>query len=374
MSSERYLHIVCSDIPFPLDTGSAFDVYYAIHSLSREGIKIILHCFDDGRGPQAELSRLCEEVFYYPRNQGHKGFSFNVPYIVGSRISEKLADNLAKDDHPVLVEGVQCTAFLRDMRLRNRKVFLREARVDSLYYKKLVESTWNPFRKFYFNHQGSLLSEYERRVFQRLPVCCSSEKDKKYLQRVKALEVLHIPAFLPFQEVKSLTGIGSYCLYHGNLGEIENERVAFFLLRRVFNSLKIPFVIAGSHPSPALRSLAKRSNFHCLVENPTEPEMQDMISKAQINILPTFRNTGSSMKLLNALFNGRHCLVNELMVEGTGLEPATHIASTVRAFKSILLQLYHQPFPEEEILLRKQLLEKTFNNKQNAKRLIQWIW
>ena len=49
----------------------------------------------------------------------------------------------------------------------------------------------------------------------------------------------------------------------------------------------------------------------CLVANPSEMEMQDMIAKAQINILPSFNNTGIQIKLLNALFNGRHCLVNK---------------------------------------------------------------
>ena len=99
-----------------------------------------------------------------------------------------------------------------------------------------------------------------------------------------------------------------------------------------------------------------------------------MIEKAQVNILPSFDGKGIKVKLLNALFNGRHCIVNDATVEGTGLEPATHIASSARGFKSILIQLYHQPFPPEEVVLRKQLLEKEYNNELNVKRLIQWIW
>ena len=36
-----------------------------------------------------------------------------------------------------------------------------------------------------------------------------------------------------------------------------------------------------------------------------------MIAKAQINILPSYTHTGIKIKLVNAIFNGRHCLVNE---------------------------------------------------------------
>ena len=44
------------------------------------------------------------------------------------------------------------------------------------------------------------------------------------------------------------------------------------------------------------------------------------------------------------------------------------------AFKSIITQLYHQPFREEELKIRTHLLSDQFRNKENAERLINWIW
>ena len=41
----------------------------------------------------------------------------------------------------------------------------------------------------------------------------------------------------------------------------------------------------------------------CLIANPSEEEIQDLISKAQVNILPSFNCTGVKLKLLTALFN-----------------------------------------------------------------------
>jgi len=375
MSSDKHLHIICFDIPYPVNYGAIFDVFYKIKSLHRAGIQLHVHCFDSGRGPQEELNKYAVEVNYYKRRHGHQGFSFKLPYIVGSRIDPALSERLLQDDYPILMEGIQSTYLAHDPRFRERKIVVREQHLEYSSYRALQKNTWHPVKRFYYAHEARLLKDYEERTVQSIPVTCVSESDKKTLQlNLHARQVMRIPFFLPFQQVKANEGIGSYCLYHGNLSVPENEQAAFYLLNHVFNDIEIPFVITGKNPSRKLLRAAKRSNFHCLVENPKEAEMQDMIEKAQINILPSFNRNGIKLKLLNALFNGRHCVVNTPTVDGSGLESATHIASSARAFKSIIAQLYHQPFGPEEITLRKQLLEQEYNNELNANRLIQWIW
>src|SRR5690606_37782455 len=139
---------------------------------------------------------------------------------------------------------------------------------------------------------------------------------------------------LPYTEVTSKTGIGCFCLYHGNLSVPENEKAALWLIQEVFNDLTIPLVIAGKNPTRSLERVARNHNCTCEVANPSEQEMQDMIGKAQINVLPSFNSTGMKLKLLNALYNGRHCLVNDATVSGTGLESACHIGANAAGFKS----------------------------------------
>ncbi|HUR09791.1 MAG TPA: glycosyltransferase family 4 protein, partial [Flavitalea sp.] len=180
--------------------------------------------------------------------------------------------------------------------------------------------------------------------------------------------------FLPYRTLKLPEGIGCYCLYHGNLSIAENEKAARWLIKEVFHDLKVPFVITGKNPSPSLEKLAHGQVHTCIVANPGEKEMQDMITKAQVNILPSYNDTGVKLKLLNALYNGRHCVVNESTVKGSGLDAACHIASNAQGFKSIVSQLYHQPLGEEEYRLRSHLLQHAFDNKKNAERLIAWIW
>ena len=111
-----------------------------------------------------------------------------------------------------------------------------------------------------------------------------------------------------------------------------------------------------------------------LVANPPDIEMTDLINKAHINILPSFNSTGIKLKLIHALFKGRHCVANEAAVEGSGVESACYIGNNANAMVSIIAELYNRPFTEEEISLRNRLLPSLFNNKTNAQQLIQWIW
>ncbi|WP_315824168.1 hypothetical protein [Paraflavitalea speifideaquila] len=102
--------------------------------------------------------------------------------------------------------------------------------------------------------------------------------------------------------------------------------------------------------------------------------MHDLIRKAQIHVLPSFCRKSRSVKLLNALFSGRHCVVNPTMVNTSGLDTACHVATTAEAFQSIIIQLYHQPFDEHELVLRKEILAPFLNHGQLTKQLISLIW
>jgi hypothetical protein len=372
---ERFLNIVCHDVPYPLDYGGVFDIFCKIRALKEAGVSIYLHCFEYGRGRQPELNKYCEEVYYYSRNEGHKGFSAKLPYIVCSRSNPELGDNLLKNDYPILLEGIHCSYILNCEKFRKRKIILRLHNVEYEYYYRLFKHAGSIFKKAYYYHESRLLRQYENKLAENLSIVAVSQKDvATYQQKFNAGNIRQLPVFVPWAAIKSNEGMGTYCLYHGNLSVEENERVAAWLLEKIFKSLKVPFVIAGKNPSARLQKLAGRLPHACLVGNPAEDEMKDLIAKAQINILPSFNETGIKLKLINALFNGRHCVVNDAAVEDTGLGPACHIGSNPESFRQIIIQLYHQPFTPEEITLREKILCGTYNNCVNAGRLIAWIW
>lgn len=374
----RSLHIVCLDVPWPADYGGAIDMMNRIIALKKLGISIHLHYFSyNERGNPNELNQYCDKISVYERKKGHKGISARLPYIVASRINAELAANLNKDDAPVLLEGLHCTGVLPDLDLSRRNVVVRMHNEESIYYRELARSTPSLFRKFYFLRESRLIRSYNRQLPHDCTYACITEGDRELLAGTYHLPgTVLLPAFPSWQEVSGITGAGNLCLYHGNLSVPENEAAATWLLRHVFSVIQKPFVIAGKKPSRKLRKLAHLYQHTCLVADPTDAELNDLIRKAHINLLPSFNkhSTGLRLKLLHTLFEGRHCVVNEPMVRGSGLEAACHIAGTARAFASVITQLYQQPFTEEEIRLRKTLLETAYNNERNARQLIQYLY
>jgi glycosyltransferase involved in cell wall biosynthesis len=372
---DKYLHIVALEIPYPADYGGVVDLFYKLKELHKLGVKIHLHCFTNGRQPQQELNKYCETVTYYTRKKYSGSFSLSLPLIVKSRTSDELINNLQKDNHPVLLEGIHCTYYLHTGELEGRKVLIRLHNAEFKYYSQLANQEYNLFKKLYFLNESRLLKRYEKAIANKAQIIAVSQQDViLYQQLFTAKNIYYLPVFIPYTLAAGKEGKGNYCLYHGNLSINENETAAIWLLQNVFNTLEIPFVIAGKNPSKKLQNLAYRNKHTCLVANPSEKEMQDMIAKAQVHVLPSFNNTGVKLKLLNALFNGRHCLVNKNGVAGSGLENVCNIADDAASFKNAVENLYHQPFTENEKQQRQGLLLTIYNNEANAKKLMTFLW
>jgi hypothetical protein len=352
-----------------------YDLFYKLPALQAAGVLIHLHCFDYGRGKQPELEKYCYSVNYYERYQGHIGLFNTLPYIVASRKNEQLMATLLKDDYPIIMEGVHCSYPVLDKRFLQRKLFVRLHNVEFSYYHDLFRSSRSLFRKMYYWIESRLLKTYEKKIARKAFFWTVTEADAQvYQNKLGCKNATCLPLFLPPWEVAEPEGMGSFCLYHGDLSIEANEQAAIWLLSKVLQKTEIPFIIAGKNPSARLMRLAAKHPHTCLVANPSEDEMQDLISKAHIHLVPSYTRTGIKLKLVNALYNGRHCVVNEATVAGSGLETACHIGTTANAFTEIVAQLYHQPPGKEETLLRKKLLQGFFNNEVNAKKMIGRIW
>lgn len=338
------------------------------------GVKIHLHCFEYGRGKQPELNKYCEEVHYYQREKLIQGIPLRLPYIVSSRINPLLIKNILKDNYPVLLEGIHCTYYLYHGELNNRRVLVRLHNVEYEYYHQLAKSTTNFYKKIYFSLESRLLKKYENIIAKKGKLIAVNKKDKQTYQNIfSAKDVEFLPVFLPFNEVRSQKGKGTFCLYHGNLSVVENEKVVFWLLKNIFNELEIDLIIAGKNPSQFLKEQTAKNKKVQLIENPVEEEMAELIKNAHIHILPSFNTTGIKIKLLNALFNGRFIITNAASLEGTGLETLCEIAEKPSEYINAIKQLMQLSFTENEVNKRNEILKSEYDNEKNARQLIQWI-
>ena len=372
---DKHLHIVCLDVPYPVDYGGVFDLFHKIRSLHTAGIRVHLHCFEYGRSHQPILNDYCVEVNYYSRHEGHKGFSHKLPYIVCSRSNGQLLDRLLQDDYPILLEGIHCTYLLNDERFNDRKVVLRLHNVEYQYYRQLYHTEKSIWKKMYYLHESNLLRSYEQRIAARVKILAVSAKDsQQYRDEFGAADIGTLPVFLPYEVVRTKEGTGCFCLYHGNLSVAENEQAIIWLLKKVFQSLELPLIVSGKQPSARLTKLIEQYPHACLIADPSEEELQDLITKAQVNILPSLNCTGVKLKLLNALFNGRHCIVNSEAVEGTGLERLCHLSDGADHMRSLISELYAQPIQSDEIRERQKVLTCLYNQQENVNKLVDAIW
>ena len=348
-----------------------FDVFYRVKALSEAGVKVHLHCFEYGRGEQEVLNR-CHEVKYYKRDTSFIKQLSVTPYIVNSRRSEELVKDLLQDDYPILCEGLHTTAILLDKRLKDRKIYVRAHNVEHDYYHALGESERWCRKKMFYLAEAWKLKRYEPILSKASGIFAISQQDADYFAK-KYDNVTLVPGFNSVDSVCSETGRGAYVLYHGNLSVKENEMAAKWLIEHVFSDLDLHCVVAGLNPSEKLLKLAEKHSNVTLKANPDDAEMIDLLRQAQVNILVTNQPTGLKLKLLNALYNGRFCLVNSDMVKGTSLESLCVVADEPKQMIAEIKRLMEEDFTEEDIEERDETLRELYQNERNARTIIEMI-
>lgn len=365
-NQNKTLHVVAFDLPFPPNYGGVIDIFFKVRSLFEAGVKVILHVFlYDGKEESAELEALCQKVYYYKRRRFSNPFTGDLPYIVATRDNQGLLKNLLKDQHPIWFEGLHTTFFLDHPRLKNRFRIVRTHNVEHHYYKALEEAETGFFKKYFFRVESERLRQYELILEHAGLIAAISPQDADYY-RERFAHTTYIPAFHPNYQVSSQPGKGKFILYHGNLGVAENNKAALYLVHEVFSKLEIPCVIAGNNPSRQLMQAIKGNPYITLQDKMTSDEILQLIQDAHVNVLATFQATGIKLKLLNALYRGRFCVVNEEMAVGTGLESCCIIANNAGAMAEAIKQTWNRDFDGSELGQRTEVLEREFSNRANA--------
>jgi len=363
------LHIVSFDIPYPPNYGGVIDVFYKIKALSKLGVPIHLHTFEYGRERADKLIEYCESVHYYKRDTSAMLQLNRLPYIVISRKSNELLNNLNKDDYPILFEGIHTSGLISNSSLLKRKMLIRTHNIEHDYYRQLAMSELNLKKKLFFYLEAKKLRKYELSLDKTIALAAISQDDFSYFNS-KFDHVQYIPAFHPNEEIKSRTGKGNYVLYHANLSVAENMIAVDFLINKVFSKIDFPCVIAGKNPHDKLKKKIRKYSNIRLIANPSSSEMENLISQAHINVLPTFQSTGIKLKLLQSISLGRFCLVNTAMVKGTGLESLCLIHDEASMMIDAIEKLMDEDFTEEMIKKREKIFSEKFSNIENAKKLL----
>ncbi|MGM0612115.1 MAG: glycosyltransferase family 1 protein [Bacteroidota bacterium] len=374
--SDKHLHIIAFDIPYPPNYGGVIDVWHKLRTLYQYNVKIHLHCFEyPGRERTDKLEQYCASVNYYKRQLGFNQALSTKPYIIATRRNEDLLRNLLKDNYPVLFEGLHSCYYIDDPKLKNRTKVYRESNIEHRYYYNLFRTTRNLYLKTYYLTESLKLRFFEKKIKHASAAAVVSKADQEELQkRYPELKIELIPSFHSHDQLACAPGSGSYVLYHGNLEVPENENAALYLLNEVFQHHSKNFVIAGMNPTPRLKKTVDTIDNAELIANPDQEKMNELIKEAHVNLLVTFQATGLKLKLLNALYRGRFALVNDLMVRGTRFKELCHIANTPEQINRKLDELFDISFETKDLRERKALLDEYYSNHSNAQKLLDLIY
>ena len=365
---DNYLHIISFDVPYPANYGGVIDVYYKIKSLHQTGIKVILHCFlYNDKKEAAQLEAVCHQVYYYQRNTSFLAQCSYLPYTVYSRKNNKLLERLLADEHPILFEGLMSCYYLNHPALRHRMKLVRECNIEHEYYYQLFKTATGFGKRLFYWIESVKLRRFEANLTHAAGIYAISASEQQQLrQRYPGQNIVFMPCYHSNEKLNIIAGKSDYLLYHGNLSVAENELAAMYLSEEVFAHLPYRCIIAGMKPGIRLQNqVAKFGNIQ-LIANPAETEMARLIQNAQINVLITQQTTGLKIKLLNALFSGRHVVANDGILEGSGLDRLCHIANTAEEQIQFCNELMKQPFDEKMMAEREEQLLPLYSNQFQA--------
>lgn len=368
----KHLHIISFDRPYPPVYGGVIDVYYKIKALAKLGVHIHLHIFGGEEKTPKELSVFCEEIHYYTRKNLLTSFCSSLPMIVKSRRSKNLIDRLLQDDYPVLFEGLHTTYSLLKTRFSNRHIALRMHNLEHDYYTGLAKAEKCLWKKTYYRIEAKRLARYDKILAKTDSIFTISKDDTAHYQNTYPKKTVYVPAFHENNDVVKANSSKDFALFHGNLQVAENTNAIHFLIK-VFKDLDYKLVIAGRNlPRELAKEIHQLKNVS-YIELTDNEVLKKLFREAYMHVLYTAQNTGIKLKLINALYSGKHVIANDQMIDETGLEALCARANSIEEFRKKIIEVAGIPLSKIDLEKRQQML-KDFDVLENAKKIVERLF
>ncbi len=367
--ASKPLHIISFDNPYPPVYGGTIDVFYKISALKKLGYDIILHCFVKEKSAIApELSAIAE-VILYDYKFSVRAMMSSLPFSISVRHHRDMVPNILKVKAPILFESLKTTFCIYDNRLKNYSKFLRLHNLEDKYFAGIAKSEISFFKKIFLTREASKYRKYD--VYDKFQtVFTLSKSENEIVSKLGKSEF--VPVFHGNSEIANLSEFGEYALYHGDLGTSDNLRSAKFLID-VFKKLPDYKLKIASGPkfSEIIKSfMGDAKNIEFIAISDFE-HLQNLLKDAQLTISWSFQKSGTKLKVVNALFNSRHCIINSNIVDDHLVSDLCDIADDKDSLAIKVDELMIKPFVLSE--QRKNVLENHLNDEINAKLIAQTI-
>lgn len=357
------LHIVSFDNPYPPQYGGTIEVYYKIKALHDLGYTIYLHCFAKSIPENfTELQSITEKVFFYKTVYNpFKLFSL-LPFALLSRDNPQLLENITRLEAPILFEGLKTTLLISRGQLKNYKKILRQHNIEHDYMEGIASSEKNLLKKMIYWLESRKLKSYEKVISGFDHVLTLSHFEDVYVNE-KFGNSAYVPVFHGNDKVAELTGFGKYAMYHGDLTLSDNKESARFIIE-LFKELDYPLIIASGSGEDFVKTLIGSSKNIKFIALRDFTHLKQLLNEAHINIIWSFQKSGTKLKLINALFHSRYCIINDNIIDDVNISQLCTIATTGEDVVEAVNRLKQSEYNDYHS--RANVLEIHLNDKKNA--------
>ena len=358
----KTLHIISFDNPFPPIYGGVIDVYYKIKALHETGMEIYLHCFVAEIPTEfIELEAITKKVFFYKASKNPLFLFSRIPFSVICRNDKKLLLNLEQVVAPILFEGLKTTYLVHKNQLRNHPKILRLHNIEQHYFEGISKSETSFFRKILFYLESKKYENFEKITPKFDKVMALSHFEKEYVIR-KFGDAVYVPVFHGNEMNNRLSPFGKYALYHGDLRMSDNKRAVAFLEAIIPD---YSFIIASSNGADFVKSkIVSASNISFVaIENALH--LDTLLENAHLNVMLSFQQSGTKLKLINSLYKSRFCIINANIVDDETVRNCCVMAETETEFVAAVNRLRNQPYLDFD--KRESALAPILNDATNAK-------
>lgn len=358
------LHIISFDNPYPPKYGGTIEVYYKIKALSELGYKIYLHCFilKDTQIPY-ELEAIATEVYFYKYSYNPFKLFSKLPFSVVSRDSAALLSNLKKIKAPILFESLKTTLLVKKGSLKDYSKILRLHNIEQDYFKGIAYSEINLIKKILYRMESNKFKKYESIISEFDQVLTLSYFEHEHITSLFN-NSSYIPVFHGNDKVKQLSGTGGYALYHGDLKTPDN-RLAAAAIIAIFKKINdYSLIIASSSNEAYIKRLAGAASNIKFIKLQGFSHLKELLNQAHINIIWSLQRSGTKLKLINALFHSRHCIINDNIIDDAAVAELCERADTEEQLIEAINRLKLSPFNGAR--QRADVLEYYLNDLHNA--------
>ena len=358
------------DVPFPPNYGGIIDVFYKLKAFHQLGVKIYLHVYGFDNTGIDGLKEFADEIYFYPIKRNPFYFLSQKPFSVKSRNGKELLKNIQKIKAPIFFESLKTTGILSIESLKDYPKYLRLHNIEQNYYEGLAKSENDQLKQLMYNLETKKFIKYEKIISQFDEVFTLSNAEQDYTIK-KYNKGVFVPVFHGNKRLPELESFGKYVMYHGDLRTADNCKVVEYLID-VFRESEYPLVIASSIKEEWVKSKINAYQNIKFVQLKDYNHLLQLFEDAHINIAWSFQESGTKLKVINALFNSRYSIINKNVIDDKRIANLCFEVNNTFDLLNKVEELMHLPF-KMNTNYRNTLLNE-LNDLKNAEKILNVIY